>query len=82
MKVKLYKDGRGEIRWDVAGNGRIQGAATEGYKRRRGAINNMIKLRDALNRVDLEKLQVGDVVKLPTRSETAALDVLKRRNAG
>ncbi len=40
-KWTFYKDGKGEWRWKrVASNGRIVGAATEGYKNRLDCVEN------------------------------------------
>ena len=49
MKIIFYQDAIAEWRWNiVARNGRIIGASTEGFKRRKTAEKNLELLRDAL----------------------------------
>lgn len=41
---EFYKDVRGEWRWRrIAGNGRIVGASSEGYKNRKDCLANAIR---------------------------------------
>lgn len=48
MKTELYKDNKGEWRWQVTGrNGKIIGASSESFKRKGKAIQNIALLNVA-----------------------------------
>jgi uncharacterized protein YegP (UPF0339 family) len=50
-----YKDARGKHRWRLVENGRITGASTQGYSKRKLAIENARGLGVTLRSLDLAK---------------------------
>ena len=53
MDYIVYKDSAEEYRWRItAANGKIIGAATEGYTNRVDCVYNMQILKNALNEIE------------------------------
>ena len=58
MKIKFFKDDRGEWRWHiVARNGKLIAGPGEGFKRRGDAIKNLVKVYLFVSRDDASGTQ-------------------------